>query len=277
MSEPNPCPDPDPTAPTHSPTLNLPPDPPQPPPPQPPPSELLESQPPDRNPPVISLPSPSDQVPSPRGKSPSPRQLQRSPRASPTGLSSSGKHPVYRGIRCRSGKWVSEIREPRKTSRIWLGTYPSPEMAAAAYDVAALALKSGDAVLNFPKSAKSYPIPVSNSPVDIRRAAAAAAAASKKAESSASRGSEEKSLEGLLASVESTTAGATSSTPLGDDYISKGLQSKEGFIDEEELFDMPNLLVDMAEGMLVSPPRISSPPSDDSPDSSDIENLWSYS
>eukprot|EP01018_Ginkgo_biloba_P000151 Gb_32806 [translate_table: standard] len=57
----------------------------------------------------------------------------------------------FRGVRQRTwGKWVAEIREPNRGSRLWLGTFSSAKDAALAYDQAARVMYGSCARLNLP-------------------------------------------------------------------------------------------------------------------------------
>ncbi|XP_075671643.1 dehydration-responsive element-binding protein 1D-like [Castanea sativa] len=174
------------------------------------------------------------------------------------------RHPVYRGVRRKnSRKWVCEVREPNKKSRIWLGTFPTVEMAARAHDVAAIALRGRNACLNFADSVWRLPVPASAAAKDIQRAALKAAEAFRPAELDDVSGDDlTRGLGNAAAAV--TVAAEVEIEP-----------ESVSFIDEEAVFDIPGLLRNMAEGMLLSPP-----PhwygGDNMETDSEI-SLWSYS
>ncbi|KAM4069124.1 hypothetical protein ACB094_12G065600 [Castanea mollissima] len=164
------------------------------------------------------------------------------------------RHPVYRGVRRKnSQKWVCEVREPNKKSRIWLGTFPTAEMAARAHDVAVIALRGRSACLNFADSTWKLPVPVSTAAKDIQRAAAEAAELFRPTD---------QGLENATTTMATTLEAAETKA---EDVF---------FMDDETVFDMPGLLTDMAEGMLLSPPHCYN--EDDMETNSNMA-LWSYS
>nr|AIL00561.1 C-repeat binding factor 2 [Vitis labrusca]AIL00562.1 C-repeat binding factor 2 [Vitis labrusca]AIL00563.1 C-repeat binding factor 2 [Vitis labrusca]AIL00564.1 C-repeat binding factor 2 [Vitis labrusca]AIL00565.1 C-repeat binding factor 2 [Vitis labrusca] len=180
------------------------------------------------------------------------------------------RHPIYRGVRQRNeNKWVSEVREPSKKSRIWLGTFPTPEMAARAHDVAALALRGHFASLNFPDSAWRLPRARSSSAGDVQFAAIQAAKAFQQPPSSSSStpfvmdnmsAGSRKILE--TSSVVDTPQLKSQKKVVGVSSVDSKSWEKAGdgfstaFVDEEAVFNMPGLIDSMAEGLLLTPPAM---------------------
>ncbi|XVF07728.1 hypothetical protein REPUB_Repub06bG0164800 [Reevesia pubescens] len=162
------------------------------------------------------------------------------------------RHPIYKGVRRRNGKWVSELREPNKKSRIWLGTFSSPKMAARAYDAAALALKGDSASLNFPESSYTLPRARSSSIRDIQCAAMEAAEAF-------GDGCDAKTSSPNYAPSSSTSPPPLPWLELEKSESEINVESSSNkmlFMDEEEVFNMPGILDSMAEGLILTPPAM---------------------
>ncbi|XP_021730480.1 dehydration-responsive element-binding protein 1A-like [Chenopodium quinoa] len=185
------------------------------------------------------------------------------------------RHPVYRGIRQRNnGKWVCEVREPNKKTRIWLGTFPTAEMAARAHDVAAMALRGrSGACLNFADSVWRLPVPASSDTKDIQRAAAEAAEAFRPQPPPAEE-------QQVVAEKAEEVAPSSTTTTMNNMSFS----NENGMYMHYDMeFETPGLLADMYHGMGMLPPPNMTGWNETTYEDDDMSNgsadlpLWSHS
>ncbi|KAJ4777086.1 Dehydration-responsive element-binding protein 1A [Rhynchospora pubera] len=165
------------------------------------------------------------------------------------------RHPVFRGVRRRgtSNRWVCEVRNPNNKTKIWLGTFPTADMAARAHDVAAIAFKGRFACLNFADSAWLLNIPPTFSSVkELKRAAMEAAEALHSSN--------------LLDSADNASSSASSTETVDENEVvssSPPVSTAISAVDEDQLefnldgiedMDLGLYYASLAEALMLEPP-----------------------